>query len=99
MGSPRASSTSSSERDARPDDGVRARTGRPRSRRIGGTNSGMRVRCTFCSAEYEAAVTRAALVLVDRCAYCRRARLEPAEAVAREERDAREADTGARPGE
>jgi hypothetical protein len=37
----------------------------------------MRVRCTFCGAEYEAPVTRAALVLVGRCEYCRRQRLEP----------------------
>jgi len=39
----------------------------------------MRVRCTFCGAEYEAPVTRAALVLVGRCEYCRRARLESVE--------------------
>jgi hypothetical protein len=37
----------------------------------------MRVRCTFCGADYEAPVTRAALVLVGRCEYCRRERLEP----------------------
>jgi hypothetical protein len=37
----------------------------------------MRVRCTFCGAEYEAPVTRAAVALVGRCEYCRRARLEP----------------------
>lgn len=37
----------------------------------------MRVRCTFCGADYEAPVTRAAVVLVGRCEYCRRARLEP----------------------
>jgi hypothetical protein len=40
----------------------------------------MRVRCSFCGAEYEAAVTRAALVLVDRCERCGRARLRSAEA-------------------
>jgi len=39
----------------------------------------MRVRCTFCGADYEAAVTRAALALVARCEYCRRVRLESAE--------------------
>jgi hypothetical protein len=42
----------------------------------------MRVRCTFCDAEYDAPVTRAALVLVARCDRCRRARLRPAEDVA-----------------
>jgi hypothetical protein len=30
----------------------------------------MRVRCSFCGAEYEAAVTRAALSLVGRCERC-----------------------------
>jgi hypothetical protein len=40
----------------------------------------MRVRCSFCGAEYDAAVTRAALVLVDRCERCGRARLQPVEA-------------------
>jgi len=39
----------------------------------------MRVRCTFCGADYEAPVTRAALVLVARCEYCRRERLESAD--------------------
>jgi hypothetical protein len=39
----------------------------------------MRVRCSFCGAEYEAAVTRAALVLVGRCERCGRARLRSAE--------------------
>jgi hypothetical protein len=39
----------------------------------------MRVRCSFCGAEYEAAVTRAALLLVDRCERCGRARLQPAD--------------------
>jgi hypothetical protein len=39
----------------------------------------MRVRCSFCGAEYEAAVTRAALSLVGRCERCGRARLEGAE--------------------
>jgi hypothetical protein len=36
----------------------------------------MRVRCSFCSAEYDTPVPRAALVLVDRCEHCGRARLE-----------------------
>jgi hypothetical protein len=40
----------------------------------------MRVRCSFCGAEYEAAVTRAALALVDRCARCGRAGLAPLDA-------------------
>src|SRR4029079_5729412 len=44
-----------------------------------GTASGMRVRCTFCGADYEGDVTRAALALVARCEYCRRVRLESAE--------------------
>jgi hypothetical protein len=35
----------------------------------------MRVRCSFCGAEYEAAVTRAALLLVGRCERCGRAQL------------------------
>jgi hypothetical protein len=35
----------------------------------------MRVRCSSCGAEYEAAVTPAALVLVARCERCGRARL------------------------
>ena len=39
----------------------------------------MRVRCTFCGADYEAPVTRAALGLVARCEYCRRERLESAD--------------------
>jgi predicted nucleic acid-binding Zn-ribbon protein len=42
----------------------------------------MRVRCSFCGAEYEAAITAAALDLVDRCAQCGRAQLravDPAE--------------------
>jgi ribosome-binding protein aMBF1 (putative translation factor) len=39
----------------------------------------MRVRCSFCGAEYDAAVTRAALSLVDRCERCGRARLQPAD--------------------
>jgi NAD-dependent SIR2 family protein deacetylase len=39
----------------------------------------MRVRCSFCGAEYEAAVTRAALLLVDRCERCGRTRLRPVE--------------------
>jgi hypothetical protein len=37
----------------------------------------MRVRCSFCSAEYDTAVTPAALHLVDRCEQCGRTRLEP----------------------
>ena len=40
----------------------------------------MRVRCSFCGAEYEAAVTQAALTLVGRCEQCGRERLESAEA-------------------
>jgi hypothetical protein len=40
----------------------------------------MRVRCSFCGAEYEAAVTRAALLLVGRCERCGRARLRSADA-------------------
>jgi hypothetical protein len=39
----------------------------------------MRVRCSHCAAEYEAAVTRAALVLVDRCERCGRAKLSAVE--------------------
>ncbi|HYY05411.1 MAG TPA: hypothetical protein VE997_02450 [Candidatus Limnocylindria bacterium] len=39
----------------------------------------MRVRCSFCSAEYDTPVTPAALVFVDRCEHCGRARLEPVE--------------------
>jgi hypothetical protein len=35
----------------------------------------MRVRCSFCEAEYETPVTRTALVLVDRCERCGRAGL------------------------
>ena len=37
----------------------------------------MRVRCSFCSAEYDTPVTPAALHLVDRCEQCGRTRLEP----------------------
>ena len=47
----------------------------------------MRVRCSFCGAEYEAAVTRAALLLVGRCEHCGRATLTSAEADAPVERD------------
>ena len=36
----------------------------------------MRVRCSFCSAEYETPVTPAALDRVDRCEQCGRTRLE-----------------------
>jgi hypothetical protein len=39
----------------------------------------MRVRCSFCHADYEANVTRAAVVLVARCERCGRARLYPAD--------------------
>jgi hypothetical protein len=39
----------------------------------------MRVHCSFCGAEYDAAVTPAALELVDRCERCGRARLEAAD--------------------
>jgi hypothetical protein len=37
----------------------------------------MRVRCSFCHADYEAAVTKAAVVLVARCERCGRERLYP----------------------
>jgi hypothetical protein len=47
----------------------------------------MRVRCSFCGAEYEAAVTRAALLLVGRCERCGRAGLTGAEADGAGERD------------
>jgi hypothetical protein len=40
----------------------------------------MRVRCAFCDAEYETPVTRAALILVDRCERCGRAGLRPVDA-------------------
>lgn len=40
----------------------------------------MRVRCSSCGAEYEAAVTPAALVVVGRCDRCGRARLESVDA-------------------
>jgi hypothetical protein len=40
----------------------------------------MRVRCSSCGAEYQAAVTRAALILVGRCERCGRAQLRSAEA-------------------
>jgi hypothetical protein len=36
----------------------------------------MRVRCSFCTVEYDAPVTPAALHRVDRCEQCGRARLE-----------------------
>jgi DNA-directed RNA polymerase subunit RPC12/RpoP len=39
----------------------------------------MRVRCSFCGAEYDAAVSLAALELVDRCERCGRARLHAAD--------------------
>jgi hypothetical protein len=47
----------------------------------------MRVRCSFCGAEYEAAVTRTALTLVGRCEQCGRAGLTSAEADAPDEYD------------
>jgi hypothetical protein len=37
----------------------------------------MRVRCSHCGAEYEAAVTRAGLGFVGRCERCGRTRLRP----------------------
>jgi hypothetical protein len=40
----------------------------------------MRVRCSFCGAEYEAAVTRAALLLVARCEHCGRDALRDVDA-------------------
>jgi hypothetical protein len=52
----------------------------------------MLVRCSFCDAEYEAAVTRAALLLVGRCERCGRAGLTSAEADAPGERDEPEHD-------
>jgi len=39
----------------------------------------MRVRCSFCSAEYETPVTPAALDFVGRCEQCGRTRLEAVE--------------------
>jgi DNA-directed RNA polymerase subunit RPC12/RpoP len=45
----------------------------------------MRVRCSFCGAEYDAPVTRAALVLVYRCERCGRARLKPVDPAALED--------------
>jgi hypothetical protein len=39
----------------------------------------MRVRCSFCGAEYEAAVTRAGLGFVGRCERCGRSGLHPVE--------------------
>ena len=39
----------------------------------------MRVRCSFCGAEYEAAVTPAGLGLVGRCERCGRSGLRPVE--------------------
>jgi hypothetical protein len=39
----------------------------------------MRVRCSFCGAEYEAAVTLAGLGLVGRCERCGRSGLHPAD--------------------
>jgi hypothetical protein len=47
----------------------------------------MRVRCSICGAEYEAAVTRAALLLVGRCERCGRAGLRSAEVDALEDED------------
>jgi hypothetical protein len=37
----------------------------------------MRVRCSFCEAEYETPVSATALLLVDRCERCGRAGLRP----------------------
>jgi DNA-directed RNA polymerase subunit RPC12/RpoP len=51
----------------------------------------MRVRCSFCGAEYDAAVTRAALVLVGRCERCGRARLHAVDAAEPEREPAAEA--------
>jgi DNA-directed RNA polymerase subunit RPC12/RpoP len=48
----------------------------------------MRVRCSHCGAEYEAAITPAGLGLVDRCERCGRTGLHPAD----------EAEPAARPG-
>ena len=45
----------------------------------------MRVRCSFCSAEYETPVTPAALDFVGRCEQCGRTRLEPVEDTERAE--------------
>jgi hypothetical protein len=39
----------------------------------------MRVRCSHCGAEYEAAVTRAGLGWVGRCEQCGRSALRPAD--------------------
>jgi hypothetical protein len=39
----------------------------------------MRVRCSHCGAEYEAAVTRAGLGFVGRCERCGRSALRPAD--------------------
>ena len=39
----------------------------------------MRVRCSFCGAEYEAAVTRAGLGFVGRCERCGRSGLHAVE--------------------
>jgi DNA-directed RNA polymerase subunit RPC12/RpoP len=39
----------------------------------------MRIRCSFCGAEYEAPVTRVTLLLVHRCERCGREALRPVE--------------------
>jgi DNA-directed RNA polymerase subunit RPC12/RpoP len=44
-----------------------------------GTKGAMRVRCSNCGAEYEAAVTPAGLGLVGRCERCGRTALHPAD--------------------
>jgi hypothetical protein len=49
----------------------------------------MRVRCSFCGAEYDAAVTRAGLGFVARCERCGRTGLRPADDDATTEAPAR----------
>jgi hypothetical protein len=44
---------------------------------IGGKGAAMRVRCSHCGAEYEAAVTPAGLGWVGRCERCGRSALRP----------------------
>jgi ribosomal protein L37E len=46
---------------------------------IGGKGAAMRVRCSNCGAEYEAAVTPAGLGWVGRCERCGRSALHPAD--------------------
>jgi hypothetical protein len=52
----------------------------------------MRVRCSFCGADYEAAVTRAGLLLVGRCERCGRTGLRGAEDDAQDRGDDAEHD-------